>query len=135
MSSLREELQRKQQRWMAERQLSLDRHEAEVSLGGTKADDHALLDRVTTQITQRLQAELRLQNARAMQDGAVGDRVERADGVVHRHFDSPDDTGAAAAARYEPSTRHSQAACHRAPLDGPPGCPVCLQVCPGRDGG
>ena len=65
----REELQRKQQRWMAERQMALDRQDA---LGGVattaaataattavpavkaKVDDYQLLDRVTTKITERL---------------------------------------------------------------------------------
>ena len=85
--SLREELQRKQQRWMAERERELDRHEAqEALLGlGSKADDHRLLDRVTSQIAERLQVEMRLQNARVMQDGAVGDRVEL---LLERHLEA-----------------------------------------------
>ena len=84
--SLREELQRKQQRWMAERERELDRHEAQVVLGlGSKVDDHRLLDRVTSQIAERMQVEMRLQNARAMQDGAVGDRVER---LLERHLEA-----------------------------------------------
>ena len=84
--SLREELQRKQQRWMAERERELDRHEAQEVLGiGNKVDDHRLLDRVTSQIAERMQVEIRLQNARAMQDGAVGDRVER---LLERHLEA-----------------------------------------------
>ena len=84
--SLREELQRKQQRWMAERERELDRHEAQEVLGlGNKVDDHRLLDRVTSQIAERMQVEMRLQNARAMQDGAVGDRVER---LLERHLEA-----------------------------------------------
>ena len=84
--SLREELQRKQQRWMAERERELDRHEAQEVLGlGSKVDDHRLLDRVTSQIAERMQVEMRLQNARAMQDGAVGDRVER---LLERHLEA-----------------------------------------------
>ena len=81
--SLREELQRKQQRWMAEREQELDRHEAQEVLG--KVDDHRLLDRVTSQIAERLQVEMRLQNARAMQDGAVGDRVET---LLEKHLEA-----------------------------------------------
>jgi len=82
--SLREELQRKQQRWMAERERELDRKEAQEVLG-TKVDDHRLLDRVTCQIAERMQVEMRLQNARALQDGAVGDRVER---LLERHLEA-----------------------------------------------
>ena len=85
MSTLREELQRKQQRWMAEREL--DRHQAKEALSGlgSKVEDHRVLDRVTSQIAERMQVEMRLQNARAMQDGAVGDRVER---LLERHLEA-----------------------------------------------
>ena len=87
MSTLREELQRKQQRWMAERERELDRHQAKEALSGlgSKVEDHRVLDRVTSQIAERMQAEMRLQNARAMQDGAVGDRVER---LLERHLEA-----------------------------------------------
>ena len=104
---VREELQRKQQRWMAERQMALDRQDALGGVAATtaaatattasatattaapavkaKVDDYQLLDRVTTKITERLQNEMRLQNARAMQDGAVGDHVER---LLERHLEA-----------------------------------------------
>ena len=87
MSTLREELQRKQQRWMAERERELDRHQAKEALSGlgSKVEDHRVLDRVTSQIAERMQVEMRLQNARAMQDGAVGDRVER---LLERHLEA-----------------------------------------------
>ena len=87
MCTLREELQRKQQRWMAERERELDRHQAKEALSGlgSKVEDHRVLDRVTSQIAERMQVEMRLQNARAMQDGAVGDRVER---LLERHLEA-----------------------------------------------
>jgi hypothetical protein len=91
----RELLQERQRRWMAQRQAELDRRAAQQSVGASKptaplaapaesscaADDSsgmdsAVLDRLTEQITERLQFEVRRENARLMQDGAVGAQVK-----------------------------------------------------------
>ena len=47
------------------------------------ANGSAVLDRLTEQITERLTAEVRLENARIMQEGAVGAQVES---LLERHI-------------------------------------------------
>ena len=83
VARIREDVQRKQQRWMAERQLALDRKA--VMGSGSSMDDAQVLGLVTDKIAERLQAEMHLQNARAMQDGAVGDRVEK---LLEQHLEA-----------------------------------------------
>ena len=93
----RSELQERQRRWMQQRQAEMDRSQAQESLsaaggggGGIEgvgsvsaagsaaitANNSAVLDRLTEQITERLTVEVRRENARLMQDGAVGAQVE-----------------------------------------------------------
>ena len=102
----RDLLAARQRTWMQQRQAEIDRKQAEQSLGlcagsgssGRNAggggggdgaglpgaasansiavNDSAVLDRITEQITERLQVEVRKENARLMQDGAVGAQVE-----------------------------------------------------------
>ena len=71
---------------MQQRQAELDRRQAQQSLGvasdtaqpdaSAATNDSAVLDRLTEQITERLQVEVRRENAKLMQDGAVGAQVE-----------------------------------------------------------
>jgi hypothetical protein len=101
----REALQERQRRWMAQRQAELDRRAAQesVQLNSTSGagavpfgptasssepscsacDNSAVLDRLTEQITERLQVEVRRENARLMQDGAVGAQVKS---LLERHI-------------------------------------------------
>ena len=101
----REMLQERNRRWMQQRQAELDRRQAQESVAaastaasgprdpstrarsdpddaagssgvGPSTNDVAVLDRLTEQITERLQVEVRRENARLMQDGAIGAQVE-----------------------------------------------------------
>ena len=107
--SRRAELAARQRQWMQQRQAEVDRKQAEVSLGrptaggsgggggggggrGGGADNYdpnnaaanvAMLDRMAEQIAERLQVEVRKENAKLMQDGAVGAQVES---LLERHI-------------------------------------------------
>ena len=96
---------------MQQRQAEVDRKQAEVSLGrptaggsgggggggggrGGGADNYdpnnaaanvAMLDRMAEQIAERLQVEVRKENAKLMQDGKVGEQVES---LLERHISS-----------------------------------------------
>ena len=110
MMDQRAELAERQRQWMVQRQAELDRKKAEQSLGisggsggsappeeggGVAATAAAaanggvgsaeVLDRLAEQIASRLQVEVRKENARIMQDGAVGARVES---LLERHIAS-----------------------------------------------
>ena len=81
-------IQEKQRLWMQERQAENDRRKAVQSLRSdaqTSEDpvDSAVLDRLTAQITERLQVEVRRENAKLMQEGAVGAQVES---LLERHI-------------------------------------------------
>jgi hypothetical protein len=107
----RDLLAARQRAWMQQRQAELDRKKAEQSLGLTSgtasaatsrgsnggavanqaeidasksaANNCAVLDRITEQITERLLVQVRHENARIMQDGAVGAQVEA---LLERHI-------------------------------------------------
>lgn len=90
-------LQRQQQRWMQERRAERDRTEVRAALGMEPPEDAAgaaagvadlsgadrVLDKLTEKITERLQLEVRRENAQLVQSGAVGVQVER---FLERHI-------------------------------------------------
>ena len=96
-AATREQLAARQRAWMQQRQAENDRKHAQASLGlpvggssgGGAASASAagggelagaanveVLDRLAEQIAERLQVEVRKENAKLMQDGAVGAQVE-----------------------------------------------------------
>ena len=101
-AATRAEAAERQRLWMQQRQAELDRRAAQESLGmnvpvaaSSTATSSAppaavpggavVLDRLAEQIAARLQVEVRKENARIMQDGAVGAQVES---LLERHIAS-----------------------------------------------
>eukprot|EP00965_Chrysotila_dentata_P189718 6173474-Pleurochrysis_carterae.AAC.1 len=78
----RDELRRRQEHWMQQRRAEKDREEALADAGVTSFDPagdgmERMLDSLTARITERLQVEVRKENAQLMQSGDVGKQVER----------------------------------------------------------
>uniref|UniRef100_A0A7S2MF07 RING-type domain-containing protein n=1 Tax=Haptolina brevifila TaxID=156173 RepID=A0A7S2MF07_9EUKA len=90
----RDVLQARQRAWMQQRQAEMDRKQAVRSLGsvaaasgsgsggGSSVDNAAVLDRLAVQIAERLQVEVRRENAKAVQDGA------QVESLIERHISS-----------------------------------------------
>ena len=69
-------LEARQARWMQERRAEKERQQAQAECGAG-AGAEQVLERITERLTEKLQVELRRENAALMQNGAVGERVER----------------------------------------------------------
>ena len=106
-AAARAELAARQRSWMQQRQAEQDRIQAETSIrrerianpvpvapqnndsstgaAAVAGMDTEVLDRLTMQIADRLQVEVRKESAKLMQDGAVGAQVES---LLERHIGS-----------------------------------------------